>query len=72
MTAVVTPLQPGRGGRAPVRRRRQKLTFDRVSFVLVFLGVPLAIYVVFVVSPFLQAVYYSLTSWSGLTPTQIT
>ena len=70
MTAVVTPLQPGRGGRAPVRRRRQKLTFDRVSFVLVFLGVPLAIYVVFVVSPFLQAIYYSLTSWNGFSPTQ--
>ncbi len=69
MTAVVTPLQPGRGA-APARSRRRKLTFDRVSFLLVFLGVPLAIYVVFVVSPFLQAVYYSLTSWSGFTPVQ--
>jgi N-acetylglucosamine transport system permease protein len=36
----------------------------------VFLGVPLAIYVIFVVSPFLQACYYSLTDWSGFTPTQ--
>ncbi|GAA1436532.1 sugar ABC transporter permease [Microlunatus lacustris] len=69
MTAVITPLQPGRGTAVPARRRR-KLTFDRVSFMLVFLGVPLAIYLVFVVSPFLQAVYYSLTSWSGFTPTQ--
>ena len=69
MTAVVTPLQPGRGAAVPARRRR-KLTFDRVSFMLVFLGVPLTIYVIFVVSPFLQAVYYSLTSWSGFTPTQ--
>ena len=69
MTAVVTPLQPGRGTGVPARRRR-KLTFDRVSFMLVFLGVPLVIYLVFVVSPFLQAVYYSLTSWSGFTPTQ--
>ncbi|WP_186759214.1 carbohydrate ABC transporter permease [Arthrobacter alpinus] len=32
---------------------------------VVFLGVPLAIYLVFVISPFVQAVYYSMTSWSG-------
>lgn len=31
----------------------------------VFLGLPLAIYLVFVISPFAQAVYYSLTSWGG-------
>jgi len=70
VTAVVTPLAPGPGTRPPVRRRRRKLTLDRVSFLLVFLGLPLAIYVVFVVSPFLQAVYYSLTDWSGFTSTQ--
>jgi len=70
VTAVVAPLQPGEGTRAPARHRRQPLTLDRVSFMLVFLGLPLAIYVVFVVSPFLQAVYYSLTSWSGFTSTQ--
>ena len=70
MTSVVAPLQPGEGASAPTRPRRRKLTFDRVSFMLVFLGVPLTIYVVFVVSPFAQAVYYSLTSWSGFTPTQ--
>lgn len=69
MTAVVTPLSAG-GGPAPARRRRRRLTFDRASFLLVFLGVPLAIYLVFVVSPFVQAVYYSLTDWSGFTPTQ--
>ena len=32
---------------------------------MVFLGLPLAIFVVFVVSPFVQALYYSLTDWSG-------
>ncbi|WP_410468589.1 carbohydrate ABC transporter permease [Arthrobacter sp. A2-55] len=32
---------------------------------VVFLGLPLAIYLVFVISPFVQAMYYSLTSWSG-------
>jgi len=31
----------------------------------VFLGLPLVIYLVFVISPFVQAVYYSMTSWSG-------
>lgn len=57
-TATVGP--PGRG-------RRQSLTFDRVSFFAVFLGLPLAIFVVFVISPFVQAIYYSLTSWNGFT-----
>ena len=50
MTAVVTPLQPGRGAAVPARPRRRKLTLDRASFMLVFLGVPLAIYVIFVCS----------------------
>jgi N-acetylglucosamine transport system permease protein len=55
------------GGDQPVatRRRRKKLTFDKVSFMVVFLGLPLAIYLVFVISPFVQAVYYSMTSWGG-------
>ena len=44
---------------APGRRRRRAWTLDRVSFMLVFLGLPLAIYVIFVVSPFLQAIGYS-------------
>ena len=35
---------------------------------LVFLGLPLALFVVFVVSPFAQALYYSLTDWTGFTP----
>lgn len=39
--------------------------FDQASFVLVFLGLPLAIYVIFVISPFVQAFYYSMTDWSG-------
>ena len=60
----------GRAAGAPVRRRRRRLTFDKVSFLVVFLGVPLGIYVIFVVSPFVQAVYYSLTDWSGFTATQ--
>ncbi|NGN84360.1 carbohydrate ABC transporter permease, partial [Arthrobacter silviterrae] len=35
------------------------------SFMVVFLGLPLVIYLVFVISPFVQAMYYSLTNWSG-------
>ncbi|MGN6404985.1 carbohydrate ABC transporter permease [Sinomonas sp.] len=43
------------------------MTFDKVSFLVVFLGVPLIVYLVFVVSPFVQAFYYSMTDWSGFT-----
>jgi len=51
---------------APAARRRWKLpSFENTSFMLVFLGLPLAIYVIFVISPFVQAFYYSLTDWSG-------
>jgi N-acetylglucosamine transport system permease protein len=49
-------------------RRRRKLTFDKVSFMVVFLGLPLAIFVVFVVSPFAQALYYAGTDWAGFSP----
>src|ERR1700712_4195178 len=52
--------------RAPVALRRWKLpSFENTSFMLVFLGLPLAIYVIFVISPFVQAFYYSMTDWSG-------
>src|SRR3954470_20825761 len=54
----------------PVARRkrtRRKLTFDRVSFFVVFLGLPLSLFLLFVVWPFVQAFYYSLTDWSGFT-----
>jgi N-acetylglucosamine transport system permease protein len=52
---------PSRGA----RWRRKHLTFDKVSFAVVFLGLPLVLYVVLVLSPFVQAVVYSLTSWTG-------
>ena len=39
-------------------------------FFLLFLGVPLAVYLMFVISPFAQSFYYSLTNWSGLSTTQ--
>ena len=70
MTTTATQPTPG-GATLPTRRRRAgRWTFDKVSFLAVFLGLPLVIYLVFVVSPFVQAVYYSLTDWSGFTPTQ--
>ena len=49
----------------PHRRNHRRWSFDRISFFVVFLGVPLTIYLVFVISPFLQALYYSLTDWGG-------
>ncbi len=51
-----------------VKRRRKPLTWDKVSFFAVFLGLPLAIYIVFVISPFAQAFYYSMTDWTGFSP----
>lgn len=48
--------------------RKRNLTADKVSFFLVFLILPVACYLTFVVSPFLQAAYYSLTNWSGFSP----
>jgi N-acetylglucosamine transport system permease protein len=56
---------PGGGPKRSATRRRRPLTFDRVSFMVVFLGLPLAIFLIFVISPFVQALYYSLTDWSG-------
>ncbi|MDJ0312010.1 sugar ABC transporter permease [Arthrobacter sp. H35-D1] len=65
MTHATNEVKSGGGAVATARRRRKKLTFDKVSFMAVFLGLPLVIYLVFVISPFAQAIYYSMTSWSG-------
>jgi N-acetylglucosamine transport system permease protein len=54
----------------PLRRRgRRRVTFDRASFMLVFLGLPLALFLGLVVWPILQAFWYSLTDWSGFSAT---
>jgi N-acetylglucosamine transport system permease protein len=57
--------------RAPVTTtRRWKLpSLEHTGFALVFLGLPLAVYVIFVISPFVQAFYYSMTDWSGFSKT---
>lgn len=63
MSTTTAGLQPDE----PVvaRRPSRNLSLDRLSFMLVFLGLPLAVYLVFVVSPFVQAVWYSFTNWGG-------
>jgi len=56
--------------KATTSRHPRRLTFDHVSLMVVFLGIPVALYLVFVLYPFTQAAWYSLTSWSGFTATQ--
>ncbi|BDZ49606.1 sugar ABC transporter permease [Frondihabitans sucicola] len=69
MTSTDTPATTRSGvSGPPVRRRRKKFSFDRVSFFVVFLGIPVVGYLIFVIWPFLQAFYYSLTDWSGFSP----
>ncbi|MEU1782373.1 sugar ABC transporter permease [Streptomyces abikoensis] len=40
----------------------------KYRFIAGFLILPLALYGVFVISPFVQAIYYSFTDWTGLSP----
>ncbi len=40
----------------------------KYPFVVGFLILPLAVYAVFVISPFVQAFHYSLTDWTGVSP----
>ncbi|MFI2102512.1 carbohydrate ABC transporter permease [Isoptericola sp. NPDC019693] len=54
-------------GDGPRRRRAGGWSFDTVSFFVVCLGLPLALFLVFVIWPFVQAAFYALTNWSGFT-----
>jgi N-acetylglucosamine transport system permease protein len=65
---TTTTTTPGGGAPAAPRRRRPRPSWNRISFMLVFLVLPLAIFVIFVVSPFAQALYYSMTDWTGFSP----
>jgi N-acetylglucosamine transport system permease protein len=51
------------------RRRSQQGGLERGKgwFVLAFLVLPVGLYVLYVASPYLQAIYISLTDWTGLT-----
>ncbi|MFC8533314.1 carbohydrate ABC transporter permease [Streptomyces sp. NPDC057249] len=40
----------------------------KYRFIVGFLVVPLVLYAVFVIWPFIQAIYYSFTDWTGLSP----
>ncbi|MFF8606270.1 carbohydrate ABC transporter permease [Streptomyces sp. NPDC015346] len=40
----------------------------KYRFIVGFLAIPLAMYALFVVWPFIQSIYYSFTDWSGLSP----
>ncbi len=52
----------------PRRPPSARLDLDRASLLLVFLLLPFSLYAVMVLWPFVQAVSYSLTSWSGFSP----
>jgi N-acetylglucosamine transport system permease protein len=70
VTSTATSATTTTGGRPrPARRRRRLPSPARLGFLAVFLGVPLAVYLVFVIYPFGKALYYSMTDWSGFTPT---
>ncbi len=40
----------------------------KYRFIVGFLVIPLALYAIFVIWPFIQAIYYSFTDWTGLSP----
>jgi N-acetylglucosamine transport system permease protein len=44
--------------------------YRRLPFAYGFLLVPVVLYVLYVISPFVQTVFYSFTDWGGLTSTQ--
>ena len=67
MTAPApTVATPSAGSAAPRSRAGRRPSPSRLLFFAVFLGIPLLIYIIFVVSPFLQAFYYSMTNWRGV------
>jgi N-acetylglucosamine transport system permease protein len=70
VTSTTTSVTPTAGGRPrPAARRRRMAGRGRLSFMAVFLGLPLAIFLIFVIYPFGQALYYAMTDWNGFSPT---
>src|ERR1035437_6081517 len=67
LSPPVPTIAPLRAAPGRAKRWRRNLTFDKISLFVVFLGLPLALYITFVVSPLIQAVSYSFTDWSGFT-----
>ncbi|MBR7673106.1 carbohydrate ABC transporter permease [Streptomyces daliensis] len=62
---VAAFLLPPRATPERARRDPRYRTLDKYRFICWFLLLPLVIYAVFVISPFFQAFYYSLTDWTG-------
>ncbi|WP_223291139.1 carbohydrate ABC transporter permease [Streptomyces avicenniae] len=48
-----------------VRYDRRYRRLDQYRFVAWFLSLPLLVYLLFVISPFVQAFFYSMTDWTG-------
>jgi N-acetylglucosamine transport system permease protein len=44
------------------------MRYGKYRFVASFLAIPLLLYIVFVVSPYVQAIYISMTDWRGFSP----
>jgi N-acetylglucosamine transport system permease protein len=69
VTSTTTSVTPAADGRPrPTARQRRVAARGRLSFMAVFLGLPLAIYLIFVIYPFGQALYYAMTDWNGFSP----
>ncbi|MEU3952758.1 sugar ABC transporter permease [Streptomyces achromogenes] len=44
------------------------MSHGKYRFIVGFLALPLGLYALFVVWPFIQSIYYSFTDWTGLSP----
>ena len=62
------PGEAGDGVRRSWKGSKRYREFVKYRFIAGFLAVPVALYAVFVISPFLQTIYYSLTDWTGPEP----
>lgn len=59
-----------RGIRPATRPGRSKaINRGKYPFLLTFLALPMVVFSLFVISPYLQAFYLALTDWTGFTPT---
>lgn len=66
-TESVRPARPSADPVAGKRQRRRRL-LHKYLFIVSFLILPLIIFLIFVVSPYLQAFYLALTNWTGYSP----
>ena len=66
-TPAARPTPPVADPSARARQRR-KQQVQKYVFIVSFLIVPMIIFLIFVVSPYLQAFYLALTNWTGYSP----